>query len=50
VILLAAVGALAAAGCLRLAGVRLDARSALPFGPFLGLATWLLWLFGPFAV
>src|ERR1700730_15358991 len=50
VILLAALSALAAAGCLRLAGVRLGAHSALPFGPFLALATWLLWLCGPFLV
>ena len=47
VILIAALAALAAALCLRLAGVRLDARSALPFGPFLALAPWLLWLYGP---
>ncbi len=45
VILLAASTALAAALCLRLAGNRLSARSALPFGPFLAFATWLLWLF-----
>jgi leader peptidase (prepilin peptidase)/N-methyltransferase len=48
VILVAALGALAAAACLRLAGVRLSAQSALPFGPFLAIATWLSWLFGPF--
>ena len=47
VILLAALSALAAAACLRLAGVRLGIHSALPFGPFLALATWALWLFGP---
>lgn len=47
VILLAALSALAAAGCLRLAGVRLGIQSALPFGPFLALATWVLWLLGP---
>ena len=46
VILVAALSALAAAGCLRLAGIRLGAQSALPFGPFLGLATWVLWLGG----
>ena len=45
VILLAASTALAAALCLRLAGNRLSAGSALPFGPFLAFATWLLWLF-----
>ncbi len=50
VILLAALSALAAAGCLWLAGARLGAHSALPFGPFLALATWLLWLGGPFLV
>jgi leader peptidase (prepilin peptidase)/N-methyltransferase len=44
VILFAALSALAVAACLRLAGVRLGARSALPFGPFLALATWALWL------
>jgi leader peptidase (prepilin peptidase)/N-methyltransferase len=46
VILGAAVAALFAAGCLRLAGIRLGAHSALPFGPFLALATWLTWLIG----
>jgi leader peptidase (prepilin peptidase) / N-methyltransferase len=45
VILLAASTALIAALCLRLAGNRLGAGSALPFGPFLAFATWLLWLF-----
>jgi leader peptidase (prepilin peptidase) / N-methyltransferase len=44
VILLAASAALVAALSLRLAGIRLDARSALPFGPFLAVATWFLWL------
>ncbi len=50
VVLGAAVTGLFAAGCLQLAGTRLRARSALPFGPFLALATWLLWLFGPFLI
>jgi leader peptidase (prepilin peptidase) / N-methyltransferase len=49
VILWAALAALAAALCLRLAGTRLSAHSALPFGPFLALATWLLWLSGSFS-
>jgi leader peptidase (prepilin peptidase)/N-methyltransferase len=44
-----AVGALIAAGGMMLAGVRLERTSALPFGPFLALATWLVWLFGPIA-
>jgi leader peptidase (prepilin peptidase) / N-methyltransferase len=48
VVLGAAVSALSAAACLRLVGVRLGAHSALPFGPFLALATWLMWLLGPF--
>jgi leader peptidase (prepilin peptidase)/N-methyltransferase len=48
VILVAAVSTLLGAGCLRLAGMRLAAHSALPFGPFLAIATWLIWLFGPF--
>jgi leader peptidase (prepilin peptidase)/N-methyltransferase len=50
VVLGAAVMGLFAASCLQLAGIRLHARSALPFGPFLALATWLVWLFGPFLV
>ncbi len=44
VVLLAALAGLLAAICLRLAGTRLGAQSALPFGPFLALATWLVWL------
>ena len=44
VILLAALAGLIAALCLRLAGTRLGPQSALPFGPFLALATWLVWL------
>jgi len=47
VILLAALAALFAAAGLRLGGVRLHARSALQFGPFLALATWIIWLGGP---
>jgi leader peptidase (prepilin peptidase)/N-methyltransferase len=49
VILLAALAALLAAAALRLVGVRLDAHSALPFGPFLALAIWTIWLSGPLA-
>jgi leader peptidase (prepilin peptidase) / N-methyltransferase len=43
----AALSALVTVVALRLAGVRLGAHSALPFGPFLAVATWLIWLFGP---
>ena len=46
-ILGAAASALITVAGLRLAGIRLGAHSALPFGPFLALATWLVWLFGP---
>ncbi|MGH7044773.1 MAG: prepilin peptidase [Stellaceae bacterium] len=44
VVLIAAVAGLAAAALLRLGGIRLGLRSALPFGPFLALATWLVWM------
>lgn len=44
VILIAALAGLIAAAGLRLAGIRLTAASALPFGPFLAAATWLVWL------
>lgn len=46
VLFVAAGTALATVAGLRLAGIRLDAQSALPFGPFLALAAWLVWLFG----
>jgi len=46
VVLVAALAALLAAAGLRLTGVRLGARSAMPFGPFLALATWVVWLAG----
>jgi leader peptidase (prepilin peptidase)/N-methyltransferase len=44
VVLIAELAGLVAAAGARLAGVRLSATSALPFGPFLALATWLVWL------
>lgn len=43
----AALGGLAAAGAMMAAGRRLDRHTALPFGPFLAAATWLVWMFGP---
>lgn len=46
VILAAALTALVAAGALRLVGIRLHAHSALPFGPFIALSTWVYWLGG----
>jgi leader peptidase (prepilin peptidase)/N-methyltransferase len=42
--------ALAVAGILMLAGHRLQHDTALPFGPFLAFAIWLVWLFGPLAI
>ena len=47
IILVAALSALLAAAALRLSGRRIRAQTALPFGPFLALAIWALWLFGP---
>ena len=46
VLLLAALVGLGAAACLALAGRRLRADTALPFGPCLALAFWLIWLHG----
>ncbi len=46
VLLLAALLGLGAAACLSLAGRRLRADTALPFGPCLALAFWLIWLHG----
>ena len=43
----AAIAGLAVAGAMMLMGQRLDRHSALPFGPFLAAATWLVYLFGP---
>ncbi len=44
----AALAALAAVGMAALAGWRVERHAALPFGPFLAAATWLVWLYGPF--
>src|SRR5215472_5053780 len=44
VVLIAALAGLFAAGCLHLAGYRLRGTSAMPFGPFLAFATWIVWL------
>jgi leader peptidase (prepilin peptidase)/N-methyltransferase len=45
VLLLAACLGLAAAGVAALAGWRMTAATAVPFGPFLALSGWLLWLY-----
>lgn len=42
----AACAALATAAVLVVVGIRLTRSSAMPFGPFLALATWMVWLFG----
>jgi leader peptidase (prepilin peptidase) / N-methyltransferase len=44
-LLLAACAGLVAAGGAALAGKRLTAATAIPFGPFLALSGWLLWLY-----
>ena len=43
----AALTGLAAAGVLHLCGERMHARAAITFGPFIALASWALWLWGP---
>jgi leader peptidase (prepilin peptidase)/N-methyltransferase len=45
IVLIAAIGALIVALIMALSGRRIDATTALPFGPFLALAIWLAWLF-----
>lgn len=44
-LLLAACAGLLAAGGAALAGKRVTATTAVPFGPFLAIAGWLLWLY-----
>jgi leader peptidase (prepilin peptidase)/N-methyltransferase len=44
-LLFAACAGLAAAGTAALAGKRMTAATAIPFGPFLALSGWLLWLY-----
>jgi leader peptidase (prepilin peptidase)/N-methyltransferase len=47
VVLLAAICGLAMAGLLAAGGRQLRMTTALPFGPCLAAAFWLLWLYGP---
>jgi leader peptidase (prepilin peptidase) / N-methyltransferase len=47
VLLIASLAALCAALVQRLRGREMRADSVLPFGPFLSLALWLVWLYGP---
>lgn len=44
VVLAASLAALAAAAVLHRRGSPLTAQSALPFGPFIGIAMWIVWL------
>jgi leader peptidase (prepilin peptidase)/N-methyltransferase len=50
IVVISALAALAIAAALRVAGVGLKAHSALPFGPFLAAAIWVLWLLGSVAL
>jgi leader peptidase (prepilin peptidase)/N-methyltransferase len=46
VVLVAALLGLATAGLLALSGRKLQATTAMPFGPCLAMAFWLVWLYG----
>lgn len=51
VILLAALGALCGTAVQRrLGGVAIDARTPIPFGPYLAAATWIVALYGPLSL
>ena len=47
VLLIASVSALAAAGLAVLGGRAITATTRMPFGPFLAIGFWLVWLYGP---
>lgn len=49
VVLWASLLALIAAAALRVAGREMTGSSAIPFGPFIALGFWLVWLYGPLA-
>lgn len=48
IMLVAALTGLAAALAIRLGGRKIEAQTALPFGPCLAFGFWLVWLYGPF--
>lgn len=50
VLLLAAASGLAVVGLARLFGRQVRTDQPIPFGAFLALATWLVWLYGPIGV
>lgn len=47
VMLVAALAGLAVALAGRIAGQKMEAQTAIPFGPCLAFATWVTWLYGP---
>lgn len=47
-LLIACITALLAIGVLALRGHALTATTRLPFGPFLAIGIWVVWLYGPF--
>jgi leader peptidase (prepilin peptidase)/N-methyltransferase len=47
VVIIAAICCLGSAAYLQLRGRTLTRHTALPFGPFLAFATWVVWLYGP---
>lgn len=50
VLLYASISALIYALALQVRGAKIGAGTAIPFGPFLALAIWLVWIYGPIAV
>lgn len=48
-LLVACVAALAVAVLLKLADPAVNSKSILPFGPFLAIGFWIVWLYGPLA-
>lgn len=49
VLLVATFGALAGVGLARWRGAKITGETAIPFGPFLALGFWVVWLYGPLA-
>jgi leader peptidase (prepilin peptidase) / N-methyltransferase len=49
VMLIAALTGIVVAVAGRLAGKKVEAQTAIPFGPCLAFGTWLVWLYGPLA-
>lgn len=50
VLLIGTFTALLVAACSALLGRKLRATSMLPFGPFLAIGIWIVWLYGPFTL